>query len=209
MSQNLHAETDNNVIAALNARTKMTRAESAKLLGSEVHGSIWYVLIERLCFNHRTVVDGSVIRPNSNDVRYNLITYSHVAMQRLSYGRPYVESWRDPMHAGPLVSNRTYLVIMSVGFITWGTYDSITKQMNLRLGDCEVQIPLSRLLAINTVIDDAQDFMRGVAIAPYAALENIKCSTTKVDMQVPGKRSKTNSKPSKSKLQRTARRRNR
>lgn len=171
-------------ITAIKQRTIIIETESARLLGGLVHSGIWIPMIQKLCFKHYTIADGRKWKPVSGDVLYNLVSYSSTAMQRLAYGRPYVEQWVDPIRI-PFKNNASYLVIMSIGYITWGTYDSLTKQMSLRLADCEIQIPAEKLLAVNKVIDDAEDFMRGVPLAPYSTLELIKCDTEELVEAIP------------------------
>lgn len=188
------ASLDTNLVQMLLERAKIVKAESAKILGSAVHGDLWIGTVQRLCHKHRTNVDGKFYKPNSSDVLYNLITYAHVQMQRLSYGRPYITEWKDPIHVA-FNTKTKYLVMLSAGFITWGTYDNLTKMMSLRLGDCEVQVPAERLLAVNTAIDDGEDFLRGVPLLNYDGLSHIKCETVPLEIRIPKKPTNRKRKP--------------
>lgn len=141
--------------------------------------------IEDLVKKHITEIEGKRYVPAFNDVLYNLTVYSACALERLSFGEPYRTHWVDPALHTPTIGC-TYLVMLSCGFIAEATVDTMdVNNLQLVLADSTTRIHKNRLLAINTFITDADEFMRGAPRITYDALSHIEAGVTLSNDEIP------------------------
>lgn len=198
------------------ARAKFIRSQLTEYLTTDYSG-LFHHKVLNLCDNMVELTDepGKFSIPNPADVLYNLVTYSHIALERLRYNEKYVTGWRTPDQVG-MIDGRSYVVMLAVGYICPGVYDAIEKVMKLRINGSQLDIDPHRLLSIHATIDDGLDFLRGVPMLTYEALAKVTAGRidyvhkrprhamrTTVPQSAKDKRRKTN------KQQKTARRNNR
>lgn len=132
--------------------------------------------IQGLVENHIVDLNGVRHIPKLQDVLYNLTVYSACALERLSYGKPYRTNWVDPLGFAPAIG-ASYLVMLSCGLILEAKMDSMeVDNFQLLLADSTTRINKNRLLAINTYVTDAEDYMRGAPRISYDALSRIEAT---------------------------------
>ena len=130
--------------------------------------------IAALAKEHVSLIDGTKYVPKFADVIYNLCVYSACALERLSFGEPYRTHWVDPVTFNPTIGS-TYLVMLSCGFIAEATVDTMdTANLMIVLNDSTTRINKNRLLAINSFVTDANDFLRGTPKIGFDALTKIE-----------------------------------
>lgn len=141
--------------------------------------------IEALVKKHITEIEGKRYVPNFQDVLYNLTVYSACVLERLAYGEPYRTHWVDPALFTPNIGC-TYLVMLSCGFIAEATVDTMdVNNLQIVLADSTTRIHKNRLLAINTFISDADEFMRGAPRIAYDALGRIEAGVVPSNDELP------------------------
>lgn len=133
--------------------------------------------IKRIVDNHVVEVEGKRLIPKLQDVLYNLTVYSACALERFAFGSQYRKNWVDPSTFMPSIG-ASYVVIMTCGLVLEANVDTMEPaNLQLVLADCTVRINKNRLLAINTAVTDAADFLRGIPKVTYDALGRIEADT--------------------------------
>ena len=192
------------------ARRTNTRKHMETLLDSGTEGHLFHTRLAELCRRSRrsTGVENTYEIPNVHDIEYNLVTYSLNALERLRFKPQYTRHWINPKQ-GNVRTDRTHVIILRCGYMCWGTYNSTLDEFKIKLSGSEITMPSRGVLAVNTYINDGEDFLRGEPLLTYDGLSKIVYSTDTYAVDSPRKLVKSNSTKRKNAAQKVARRRNR